>query len=185
MAALGDACGELAALREGFDSAGDPGSPQQLNGWLSELACNALAAGGMDFCPPAASWCRAGICLAANRRHSHHRQSPRYRSPPPPPNPHRSPSPPLPQLADADALSIINPLPKPGAQPGCCDGLRSFAVGTLAAKLFAMILERRLSNWAEASGSRAAGQFGFRHCRSTAQAALMLRTLQDQHRLPA
>ena len=50
------------------------------------------------------------------------------------------------QLADADALSIINPLPKPGAQPGSCDGLRGIAVGTLAAELFAMILERRMSD---------------------------------------
>jgi hypothetical protein len=45
-----------------------------------------------------------------------------------------------------------------------------------------MILERRISDWAEASGSRATGQFGFRRQRSTAQAALVLRTLQDQHR---
>jgi len=52
----------------------------------------------------------------------------------------------------------------------------------MAAKLYAAILEQRLSDWAEASGSRAAGQFGFRRKRSTAQAALVLRTLQDQHR---
>ena len=86
------------------------------------------------------------------------------------------------QLADADALFIINLLPKPGAQAGSCDSLRGIAVGTLAVKLFAMILERRLSDWAEANGSRAAGQFGFRRRRSTAQAALALRTLQNQHR---
>ena len=86
------------------------------------------------------------------------------------------------QLAASDALSIINAIPKPGAAPGSCDGLRGIAVGTLPAKLFAAILERRLSDWAEASGSRAAGQFGFRRKRSTEQAAFVLRTLQEQHR---
>ena len=56
------------------------------------------------------------------------------------------------------------------------------AVGTMPAKLMAMLLEQRVSDWAEASGSRAAGQFGFRRQRSTAQAALVLRAMQDQHR---
>jgi len=86
------------------------------------------------------------------------------------------------QLPAADALSLITPIPKPGSIPGDFDGLRGIAVGSLPAKLYAMILERRLSDWAEASGSRATGQFGFRRNRSTAQAALVLRTLQDQHR---
>ena len=86
------------------------------------------------------------------------------------------------QLSAAEALSIIFPIPKPGAKPGDLDGLRGIAVGTLPAKLFATILEQRISDWAEASGSRAAGQFGFRRRRSTAQAALVLRTLQDQYR---
>ena len=65
------------------------------------------------------------------------------------------------QLPAADALSIINPIPKPGAQPGSLDGLRGIAVGTLPAKLFACILEQRVSDWAEASGSRAAGSLAF------------------------
>jgi hypothetical protein len=86
------------------------------------------------------------------------------------------------QLPAADALSLITPIPKAGAIPGSFDGLRGIAVGSLAAKLFAMILERRVSDWAEVSGNRAAGQFGFRRRRSTAQAALVLRSLQDQHR---
>ena len=86
------------------------------------------------------------------------------------------------QLSAADALSLITAIPKPGAASDSCDGLRGIAVGTLPAKLFACIMERRISDWAEASGSRAAGQFGFRRQRSTGQAALVLRTLQDQHR---
>jgi hypothetical protein len=86
------------------------------------------------------------------------------------------------QLPARDGVSIINPIPKPGADPTKCDSLRGIAVGTLAAKLYASVLEARVSDWAEASGSRASGQFGFRRKRSTGQAAFMLRTLQDQHR---
>lgn len=69
-----------------------------------------------------------------------------------------------------------------GAAPDSCDGLRGIAVGTLPAKLFACIMERRISDLAEASVSRAACQFGFRRQRSTGQAAQVLRTLQDRHR---
>ena len=83
------------------------------------------------------------------------------------------------QLPAADALSLITAIPKPGAAADSCDGLRGIAVGILPAKLFACMLERRISDWAEASGSRAAGQFGFRRQRSTAQAALVLRTILD------
>lgn len=86
------------------------------------------------------------------------------------------------QLSAADALSLITAIPKAGAAADSCDGLRGIAVGTLPAKLFACMMERRISDWAEASGSRATGQFGFRRRRSTAQAALVLRSLQDRHR---
>ena len=86
------------------------------------------------------------------------------------------------QLPPSEAISHIAAVLKPGANPTSCSSYRGIAVGTLAAKLYAAILERRLSDWAEASGSRAAGQFGFRRKRSTAQAALVLRSLQDQHR---
>ena len=86
------------------------------------------------------------------------------------------------RLPPSDALSIITPIPKAGGDPRSCSSLRGIAVGTMAAKLYATILEQRLSDWAEASGSRAEGQFGFRRKRSTAQAAFVLRALQDQHR---
>lgn len=86
------------------------------------------------------------------------------------------------QLPASEGVSIINPIPKPGGDPNSCDSLRGIAVGTLAAKLYASVLEVRVSEWAEASGSRASGQFGFRRKRSTGQAAFMLRTLQEQHR---
>jgi hypothetical protein len=86
------------------------------------------------------------------------------------------------QLPCRDGISIINPIPKPGGDTTSCDSLRGIAVGTLAAKLYATVLEARVSDWAEASGNRASGQFGFRRKRSTGQAAFLLRTLQEQHR---
>ena len=45
------------------------------------------------------------------------------------------------ELAEADALSIISAIPKAGAEPGSCDGLRGIAVGTLVAKILAGVLE--------------------------------------------
>ena len=87
------------------------------------------------------------------------------------------------RLPTSAALSIIQPILKPGGDPTSCSSLRGIALTTLAAKLYATILERRISDWAEASGNRAAGQYGFRRKRSTAQAAFVLRTLQDQHRI--
>ena len=60
---------------------------------------------------------------------------------------------------------------------------RGVAIGAMAAKMYTAILEQRISDWAEASNFRAVGQFGFRRQRGTAQAALVLRALQDQHRL--
>jgi hypothetical protein len=44
------------------------------------------------------------------------------------------------------------------------------------------VFKQRASYWAEASGCPAEGQFGFWRKRSTEQTALVLRTLQDQHR---
>lgn len=88
-------------------------------------------------------------------------------------------------LPSSDARSDITNLPKPGAKPGDPAGLRGIAIGTQAAKLYATLLERRLSAWAEGTGRRADGQFGFRRNRSTAQAALVLRTLQDRYRAAA
>ena len=87
------------------------------------------------------------------------------------------------QLPASDSISLITAIPKGSAAPASCNDLRGIAVGTLPAKVYASVLERRASDWAEASGSiRASGQFGFRRKRSTAQAAFVLRTLQEQHR---
>ena len=59
---------------------------------------------------------------------------------------------------------------------------RPIAVGTLLAKAYALGLERRVSDYAEAADSHAYGQFGFRRRRSMEHAAFVLRTLVDQHR---
>ena len=88
-------------------------------------------------------------------------------------------------LGDASSSLALVPKPrKPGssAPPGPAD-LRGIAVGALMAKLYAAGLERRVSDHAEAAGSHAEGQFGFRRRRSTEQAILALRTVMERYRL--
>ena len=80
------------------------------------------------------------------------------------------------------AVSCISPIPK--AQGGHAHMWRSpgIAVGTLPAKLYAAVLERRIQNWAEKAGLRTDGH-GFWRGRSCAQAALVLRaTIERQRR---
>ena len=55
--------------------------------------------------------------------------------------------------------------------------------GWHTAKLYAALLERRVSDWAEGTGQCASCQFGFRCQRSTSHAHLVLRTLQDGYRV--
>ncbi|KAH7623119.1 putative Transposon Tf2-6 polyprotein [Nannochloris sp. 'desiccata'] len=80
------------------------------------------------------------------------------------------------------ALSAITPIAKPGSDHRTCDGYRGIAVGTLAAKLYGSMLDHRIDGWAEASGIRAKGQFGFRKGKGTASASFIVRTLFDQVR---
>ena len=81
-----------------------------------------------------------------------------------------------------EALSIITPILKAGGNPLEFGSYRGIAVGSLPAKLYAGVLERRASDHTEANNSRASGQYGFRRGRSTTQAAFVLRTLMEQHR---
>ncbi len=53
-------------------------------------------------------------------------------------------------------------------------------MGPVLAKVFAMILEARLSNWAEEKGLRARGQAGFRKDFRTTNNLYILRTLIEQ-----
>ena len=78
------------------------------------------------------------------------------------------------------SFSSITPLLKPGKPPDQCSSYRGIAVGSLPAKLYAMVLHIRLNNWLESNQLRADAQFGFRHGRSCAQAAFILRTITEQ-----
>ncbi len=84
-------------------------------------------------------------------------------------------------LPPTDALSAIALVPKTST-PAKPSDFRGIAVGALLAKLYAAVLESRVSAHAEAAGVHAEGQFGFRRGRSTEQAVLVLRTLVDSHR---
>ena len=85
-------------------------------------------------------------------------------------------------LPAQDALSVTSPTLKPGADPAVYASYRGIAVGSLPAKLYASILERQLSDWAEAGNRRAEGQYGFRRQRGTAHPAFILHTLIAQTR---
>lgn len=84
------------------------------------------------------------------------------------------------RLPDLWAVSSITAILKGGGNHSSVDGYRGIAVGTLLAKLYASVLDVRMSAWAETGDLRAAGQFGFRKRRGCAQAAFVLRTMIDQ-----
>jgi hypothetical protein len=60
------------------------------------------------------------------------------------------------------------------------DNYRGITVGPILAKLFAMILEKRLSEWVEEHGLRAEGQVGFRKYYHTTDQLFIFRTLIEQ-----
>jgi len=57
------------------------------------------------------------------------------------------------------------------------DNYKGITIGPILAKLFAMILDKRLSEWAEQHGLRAKGQVGFRKDYRTTDQLFILRTL--------
>ncbi len=57
------------------------------------------------------------------------------------------------------------------------DNYKGITVGFILAKLFAMILDKRLSEWAEQHGLRAKGQAGFRKDYHTTDQLFILQTL--------
>jgi hypothetical protein len=61
------------------------------------------------------------------------------------------------------------------------ENYRGITVGLVLAKVFAMILEAQLSNWAEEKGLRAKGQAGFRKDLHTTDNLYILRTLIEQN----
>jgi hypothetical protein len=79
------------------------------------------------------------------------------------------------------AVSAITPILKAGdpLEPG---NYRGIAVGTLLAKLYAVLVNKRVTDWAEGAGLRAAGQAGFRKDHRTADQIFVLRTLIESAR---
>ena len=57
---------------------------------------------------------------------------------------------------------------------------RGITVGSVFAKLFAMILEQRLSAWAENHAVKAKGQAGFRKDYRTTDNIFILRSLNEK-----
>ncbi len=84
-------------------------------------------------------------------------------------------------LPPAWALCAITPIHKSGpvTDPG---NYRGIAVGTVLAKLYATLLNSRLTRWAEANNLRAAGQAGFREDHRCSDHLLVLRTVIEQQR---
>ncbi len=60
------------------------------------------------------------------------------------------------------------------------DNYRGIMVGPILAKLFTMILDKRLSEWAEQHGLHAKGQAGFHKDYRTIDQLFILRTLIEQ-----
>ena len=79
------------------------------------------------------------------------------------------------------ALCAITPIHKSGAveEPG---NYRGIAVGTVLGKMYATLLNFRLTRWAEANNLRAAGQAGFREDHRCTDDLLILRTVIEQQR---
>jgi Reverse transcriptase (RNA-dependent DNA polymerase) len=79
------------------------------------------------------------------------------------------------------SAGVICPIFKSG-DPADCSNYRGITVGNILGKLYASVLERRISIWAETKGIRARGQAGFRKDHRTLDNIFILRTLIDKAR---
>ncbi len=79
------------------------------------------------------------------------------------------------------SIGIIHALYK-GGDCSQFDNYKGIIVGSVLAKVFAMILESRISQWAETNDLRAKGQAGFRKDFRTTDNLFILRTLTEQAR---
>ena len=68
-----------------------------------------------------------------------------------------------------------------GGDASSFDNYRGITVAPVLAKMFAMLLESRLSKWSEDRGARAKGQAGFRKDYRTTDQLFILRTLIEQN----
>jgi hypothetical protein len=82
-----------------------------------------------------------------------------------------------------EALStrVVHALFK-GGNASKFDNYKGITIGPILAKLFAMILDKRLSEWAEQHGLHAKGQVGFRKDYCTTNQLFILRTLIEQNK---
>ena len=82
-------------------------------------------------------------------------------------------------VPDSWCLGVIHPIFKSG---DCNDpsNYRGITVTSVLAKLFAMVIEARLSNWAETNNLRATGQAGFRKDHRTADNIFIMNALITQ-----
>ena len=80
------------------------------------------------------------------------------------------------------AVSALVPIRKPGAAHQTPEGYRGIAVGTLLAKLYAGMLNDRISAYTEAAGIRATGQAGFRRGFGCNDQTLALRVIIERQR---
>ena len=74
---------------------------------------------------------------------------------------------------------MICPILKSGDATDCSNYI-GITVGSILGKLYAVVLEKRISAWAENSGIRARGQGGFRSDHRTTDNIFILRTLIDK-----
>ena len=82
---------------------------------------------------------------------------------------------------DHCSIGVIHPIVKAG-DPTDPMNYRGITVGDIIGKLYATILDQRLSTWAEDVGVRAQGQAGFRRAFRTTDNMFLLRSLVDQAR---
>jgi hypothetical protein len=81
-------------------------------------------------------------------------------------------------------VTTVAPIYKGKGDVSAHGNYRGLAVGGALAKLYAALLERRLSDWAETEKLRAATQAGFRRKRGTAENLFIMRYLTEYHQLP-
>ncbi|KAL4440102.1 hypothetical protein ABPG75_003103 [Micractinium tetrahymenae] len=79
------------------------------------------------------------------------------------------------------ALGAITPILKKG-DPTDPNNYRGITVGHVLGKLYALVVNARLTAWLEARGLRAKGQSGFRQGRRTVDNCFILRALAERYR---
>jgi hypothetical protein len=82
---------------------------------------------------------------------------------------------------EALSTGVVHALFK-GGDASKFDNYKGITVGPILAKLFAMILDKRLSEWAQQHGLRAKGQAGFRKDYRTTDQLFILQTLIEQNK---